>query len=134
TDDDALEDLDPLPVALDHADVDLQGVAGREIGDVVAQVRAIDEIGAVHEGAPGRDATEDASRPDPCPGTRPATPRHPRRVRRRGRGAGPAYAGAPRRAASARCVRGRPNAAPQAPPSRGNRRASCTGGTRATIR
>ena len=34
----ALEDLDPLAVALDHPDVHLQGVAGGELRDVVAQV------------------------------------------------------------------------------------------------
>ena len=35
--DGALEHLHPLPVALDHPDVDLDGVAGAELGDVVAQ-------------------------------------------------------------------------------------------------
>ena len=50
-DDDALEHLDPLAVALDHADVHLQGVAGGEVGDVVAQVGAVDEIGGVHGGS-----------------------------------------------------------------------------------
>ena len=48
-DHDALEHLDPLAVAFDHADVHLQGVAGGEVGDVVAQLGAVDEIGAVHE-------------------------------------------------------------------------------------
>ena len=38
-DDDALEDLDALAGALDHPDVHLEGVAGREVGDVVAQAR-----------------------------------------------------------------------------------------------
>src|SRR5205085_7462176 len=51
-DDDALEQLDPLPVALDHADVHLHGVAGGEVGDVVPQAGAVDEIGGVH-GAKG---------------------------------------------------------------------------------
>src|SRR3954454_23020056 len=36
-DHDALEDLDPGAVALDDADVHLDGVAGTELGDVVAQ-------------------------------------------------------------------------------------------------
>jgi hypothetical protein len=36
-DDDALEDLDARARALDDADVDLDGVAGPELGDVVAQ-------------------------------------------------------------------------------------------------
>ena len=40
----ALEDLDPLPGALDHPDVDLDGVAGAEVGDVVAQAVAIDRF------------------------------------------------------------------------------------------
>ena len=47
-DDDALEHLDPLAGAFDDADVHLQGVAGRELGDVVAQLGAVDEIGGVH--------------------------------------------------------------------------------------
>ena len=57
----ALEDLDPLAGALDHADVHLQGVAGAEVGDVVAQLGAVDEISAVHEEAPGQ-ATRAATR------------------------------------------------------------------------
>ena len=44
----ALEQLDPLAGALDHPDVDLQGVAGSEVGDVVAQLAAVDKIGFVH--------------------------------------------------------------------------------------
>ena len=57
TDDGALEQLDPLAGALDHAHVDLQGVAGTEVGDVVAQLRAVDEISAVHrEGLPVANA------------------------------------------------------------------------------
>src|SRR3954471_2065775 len=37
-DDRALEDLDPLTGAFDHAHVDLQAVAGSELGNVVAQL------------------------------------------------------------------------------------------------
>ena len=44
----SLEDLDPLAVSLDHADVDFHRVSGSERGDVVAQRLAIDEIGRVH--------------------------------------------------------------------------------------
>ena len=40
----ALEDLDPLPGALDHPDVHLDGVAGAEVGDVGAQAVAIDRF------------------------------------------------------------------------------------------
>src|SRR3954447_17744611 len=47
-DDRALEDLDPLARALDHTDVDLQAVAGSELGFVVAQLGAVDEVGFVH--------------------------------------------------------------------------------------
>src|SRR5260370_29806058 len=52
-DHDALEELDPLPVAFHDPDVDLHRVAGREVGPVVAEVRAVDEIGGVHGVAPG---------------------------------------------------------------------------------
>src|SRR5829696_1559856 len=47
-DDDALEHLHPLAAGLHHPDVHLEGVAGGELGDVVAQAGAVDEIGAVH--------------------------------------------------------------------------------------
>ncbi len=47
-DDDALEQLHALAAALDHADVDLEGVAGGEVGDVVPETGAVDQIGAVH--------------------------------------------------------------------------------------
>jgi hypothetical protein len=43
---------DPLAVAFDHPHVHLQGVAGTEVGDVVAQTGAVDEISAVHERLP----------------------------------------------------------------------------------
>ena len=46
--DGALEDLDPLPGALDHPHVHLDGVAGAEIGDVGAQAVAIDDFSGVH--------------------------------------------------------------------------------------
>src|SRR4029450_5254604 len=47
-DDDALEHLNPLLGALDHADVDLERVTGGEVGDVGAQAGLIDEIGGIH--------------------------------------------------------------------------------------
>src|SRR4051794_13685623 len=47
-----LEDLDPLAVALHDPHVHLEGVAGRELRDVVAQAGAIDDVGGVH-GADG---------------------------------------------------------------------------------
>src|SRR5512135_3207661 len=47
-DDVALEHLDPLPVALHDPDMDLQIVAGPEIGDVRPQTGAVNEIGGVH--------------------------------------------------------------------------------------
>ena len=37
-------------VALDDADVHLEGVAGPEVGEVVAQCGAVDEVGGVHDG------------------------------------------------------------------------------------
>src|SRR5450759_1601492 len=52
-DHDALEDLDPLPVAFHDPDVDLDRVAGGEWGPVVAEMRAVNEIGGVHGAAPG---------------------------------------------------------------------------------
>src|SRR3712207_4311218 len=48
--DEALEDLDPLPAPLDHADVHLDGVAGPEVGQIVAQLRALDHVGDLHDG------------------------------------------------------------------------------------
>src|SRR5437763_4432216 len=48
TDDVALEDLDALAVALHDSDVDLEVVARGEIGDVVPQTLAVDDIGGVH--------------------------------------------------------------------------------------
>ena len=45
---DALEDLDTGAVALDDLDVDLEGVAGAEIGNVVADARGgerVDDVG-----------------------------------------------------------------------------------------
>ena len=47
-DDRALEDLDALLVALDHLHVDLQGVAGGEVGHVVAQAGLVDDVGGLH--------------------------------------------------------------------------------------
>ena len=44
----ALEHLDPLAVAFDDADVDLDGVAGSKVGEVGAQARAVDQIGGIH--------------------------------------------------------------------------------------
>ena len=61
-DDDALKHLDALPIALDHPHVHLDGVAGAEFRQVVAQARILDEIDGVHSAdwdgllmiAPGR--------------------------------------------------------------------------------
>src|SRR6202035_5143549 len=43
-----LEDLDPLTGALDHPHVDLYGVPGPEVGNVVPQAVAVDDVGRVH--------------------------------------------------------------------------------------
>src|SRR3954451_15207711 len=51
-DHDALEDLDAGPVALDHADVHLDGVAGTERGDVVAQRIGVECVQGVHLSSP----------------------------------------------------------------------------------
>src|SRR5690606_2657009 len=48
TDHDALEHLHTLAVALDHVDVDLDGVAGAEVGDVVAKARGVNGVQGVH--------------------------------------------------------------------------------------
>ena len=48
TDDDALEDLDTLTGALDHAHVDLERVTWTEIRDVISQRVAVDQFGGVH--------------------------------------------------------------------------------------
>src|SRR5581483_2408531 len=50
-DDRALEHLDALPIALDDADMDLEGVSGSEVRDVVAEAAAVYEIGGVHGAA-----------------------------------------------------------------------------------
>ena len=55
-DDKALEDLNALSAPFDHADVHFDGVAGPEIGDIVADVRALNYVKIVHGGlleAPG---------------------------------------------------------------------------------
>src|SRR5262245_49421827 len=44
----ALEHLDALLLPLDHANVHLEGVAGREVGDVGTQARLVDQVGGVH--------------------------------------------------------------------------------------
>ena len=46
--DHALEQLHALAVALDHADVHLEGIAGVEVRNVVTKVLVIDEIGGLH--------------------------------------------------------------------------------------
>src|SRR5206468_8707607 len=51
-DHDALEDLDPGAVALDDADVHLDGVAGTERGDVVAQRIGVECVQGVHLSRP----------------------------------------------------------------------------------
>src|SRR4051794_22272183 len=51
-DHDALEDLDAGAVALDHADVHLDGVAGTERGDVVAQRIGVECVQGVHLSRP----------------------------------------------------------------------------------
>src|SRR4029450_3163949 len=40
--------LDPLLLPLDHPHVHLEGVAGREVGDVATQARLVDQVGGVH--------------------------------------------------------------------------------------
>ena len=47
-DDDALEDLDTGAVAFDDLDVHLDGVAGAEVRDVVAQRGLVDVVEVVH--------------------------------------------------------------------------------------
>src|SRR5947209_12923822 len=51
-DDDALEDLDAGAVALDHADVDLDGVTRPERGDVRPQRVGVESVQGVHRGSP----------------------------------------------------------------------------------
>src|SRR5262245_13230239 len=48
TDHVALEDLDTLLAALDHTDVHLELVTGKELGDVVAQRLVVNEVGRLH--------------------------------------------------------------------------------------
>src|SRR5437879_5110148 len=47
----ALEHLDPFPVAFNDSDVDLEGVARTEAGDVVTEALAVYDVGWVHGGA-----------------------------------------------------------------------------------
>src|ERR687897_448927 len=86
-DDDALEDLDALLGPLDHAHMDLERVAGREVGDVGAQAGLVDEIGGIHRAvAPGeaRDGrTGDAIRAGE-PNTKPSIVRVGSRAGRAG--------------------------------------------------
>src|SRR5262249_2142648 len=117
-DHDALEHLGALAVPLDHADVDLQGVAGGEIGDVVAQVCAVDEVSAVHEKAPGGGAGEVVSGRGGHPGPRPGAPQRrgaaaPGADRAAGQGSGAGTAPA----ATGPRGRGRPTAVSRARPS-----------------
>ena len=69
--DGALEDLHPLPVALDDPHMDLDGVARAELGDVVTQAVAIDRFCGVHGGrpsvTPAECRTEHRSRARPGP-------------------------------------------------------------------
>ncbi len=51
-DHDALEDLDALFGALDHLDVNVNGVAGGEVGQVVAEGLLVEEVQGVHIGCP----------------------------------------------------------------------------------
>src|ERR671920_2106804 len=51
-DDHTLEDLDAGAVALDHADVHLDGVTRAELGDVVAQRVGVECVQGVHRGSP----------------------------------------------------------------------------------
>src|ERR1019366_5323021 len=60
-DDGALEHLGALAVALDHADVHLQGVTRPEIGDVVSQILAIDDVGGIHDARPFTGPTPSGS-------------------------------------------------------------------------
>src|SRR4051812_20215154 len=135
-DDHALEDLHPFPVAFHDPDVDLQRVAGPEVGDVVPEGGAVDEVGALHGEAPaqqkrtangGEHPSVTTATPHP-----PAAPVPRPTIRAAGgvRGGGPGFAGGPRRGATARSGRG---------PRTGGRRAlrgpgswpdGCTGDTR----
>src|SRR4051794_6348082 len=73
-DHDALEDLEPLTIALDHPDVHLQGVAGAEVGDVVAQRAAVDEIGPVHGWGSSGCSRDRVALPERGRGERPCYP------------------------------------------------------------
>src|SRR5918995_642771 len=78
----ALEDLDPLLAALDHADVNLELVAGEELGDVVAQRSVVYEVGRLHgvslRAGPGSAVTKGLAKDTGPVGTLP-TGRVPRR-------------------------------------------------------
>src|SRR4051794_9344211 len=62
-DDDALEDLHPAALALDHLEVHAHGVSRLEVGDVVAQLLALEDVdGRAHKkGGPHRGPTHNAS-------------------------------------------------------------------------
>ena len=51
-DDDALEQLQPLLLALDHLDVHAYGVAGREPGAVLLELSGLDQSNRVHHDNP----------------------------------------------------------------------------------
>jgi hypothetical protein len=51
-DDDTLEDLHTRAAALDDPHVHLHGVAGAEVGDVVAQRRSVEGVQGVHRSSP----------------------------------------------------------------------------------
>src|SRR3954464_3691941 len=85
----ALEELDSLLVALHDTHVHLQGVAGREGRDVVADALGIDEIGGVHGAcAPGPRSGEVAGYaiPNSCSNSAASSSvRPPRAAMRSGR-------------------------------------------------
>jgi hypothetical protein len=49
-DHDALEDLDPAALTLDHAEVDTHGVTRLELGQIGAQLALLEELDGVRHG------------------------------------------------------------------------------------
>src|SRR5262249_43144652 len=58
--DDALEDLDPLALALDDLEVDAHGVARLELRDSLAQLGALEAVDHVAHGKRSRGGPRDA--------------------------------------------------------------------------
>ena len=53
-DDDALEDLDAAALSLDHLEVDANGVAGLELGQVRPQLALFEELDGIRHGEEAR--------------------------------------------------------------------------------